>query len=150
MVTEERVEQIPVQVCKTVAVEQTVRVGRVVQKQVPVTYVQRVPRTVVLKIPVAPCCGPCCDSDVIDVPAVPVAMPAVPVAPPPTGTYEPAPARPSRPAPESTYDEEPAPARPAPRSRVTPPATDANERPALQPSEKVGPVDEEAEAAGQK
>ena len=43
--------------CRMVAEEQTVRQPVCVEKRVPVTYTYRVPRTVVMKVPVDPCTG---------------------------------------------------------------------------------------------
>mgnify|MGYP006198807749 CR=1 FL=1 len=50
IVEEERVEPYEVRVCKWVCEKQTVRVPRVVRKQVPVTYTYRVPKTVVMAL----------------------------------------------------------------------------------------------------
>ena len=44
----------PVQVCKIVAMQQTVRIPRVVEKRIPVVYTQQVPRTVVMRVPLKP------------------------------------------------------------------------------------------------
>jgi hypothetical protein len=52
MVYEERVEQVPVRVCRQEAVVETVGIPRVVTKKVPVTYTYRVPRTIVHRIPI--------------------------------------------------------------------------------------------------
>ena len=58
MVYEERVEQQPVHVCRMVAVQETVRVPRVVQKVTPVTYTQYTPRLVCARIPLDACGNP--------------------------------------------------------------------------------------------
>jgi len=55
MVYEDRVEQIPVKVCRMEAVAETVRVPRVVEKRVPVTYSCCVPRVVCTRVPLDPC-----------------------------------------------------------------------------------------------
>ena len=52
---EERVEQQPVQVCRQVAVNQTVQALRTVEKRIPVTYTYRIPRTVVYRVPLDAC-----------------------------------------------------------------------------------------------
>ena len=62
MVYEQKVEQIPVRVCRMVSTQQTVRTPRIVEKRIPVSYTIRTPRTVVLRIPVDPCGLPSCSS----------------------------------------------------------------------------------------
>jgi hypothetical protein len=83
MVSEEHVEQIPVQVCKQVAVQETVRTPRVVCKRVPVTYSYRVPRCVERRELVETCASGCSpltvSSPIYTVPSSPT--PAVPAPP---------------------------------------------------------------------
>jgi len=57
MVMEEHVEQVPVQVCRMVPMEETVRVPRIVERRTPVIQTYRVPRTIVFKVPIDPCTG---------------------------------------------------------------------------------------------
>ncbi len=53
-VCEERVEQVPVRVCRWAPVQETIRVPRCVQKRIPVTYTRYVPRTVCCRVPLYP------------------------------------------------------------------------------------------------
>jgi hypothetical protein len=55
MVYEERVEQTPVQVCRMVSEVRTVQRPRTVASWKPYTTVRRVPRTVVMRVPMDPC-----------------------------------------------------------------------------------------------
>jgi len=48
---------VPVQVCKMVPMEETVRVPRIVERRTPVIETYRVPRTIVFKVPIDPCTG---------------------------------------------------------------------------------------------
>ena len=58
MVYEERVEQVPYQVCRMVAEQQTIRVPHVVEKRIPVTYTYNVPRVVCYRVPLDACGNP--------------------------------------------------------------------------------------------
>jgi len=75
MVCEERVEQMPVRVCRMVAEQQTVRVPRCVETRTPVTYTYRIPRTVMYKVPVVDPCDPC-GGGMVAAPMVPALAPA--------------------------------------------------------------------------
>jgi hypothetical protein len=57
MVEEERVEPYQVRTCKWVCEKQTVQVPRVVTRQEAVVHTYRVPRTVMVRVPVTPCSG---------------------------------------------------------------------------------------------
>ena len=105
----------------------------VVEKRIPVTYTQQVPRVVVMRVPIEPC--GCCGETA----AVALPIPAAVVTP---GTVA-VPGIPTAPAPPASGRGE---------SRVKPPAKEPAPRdgeetdpPKLGPQEgDVGPVDEEA------
>jgi hypothetical protein len=121
------------------AIQQTVQVPRVVQKQVPVVYTQKVPRVVCMRVPVEdPCAPTCCGSSagVVLPAAAPVQVVPTPAAPP-TGTFAPAPAAPT-----------PAPAPPSGTTQGTQGQgqNNATKKPELGPEEQIGPVDDAAPA----
>jgi hypothetical protein len=125
-----------------VAVEQTVRIPRIVEKQVPVTYVQQVPRVIVRRVPIDPCGNP------IATP-VTVAPQATPSYSSPSPTYSPSP------SPSRSADQQPTLAKPGQTEKPTAPA---DTTPGTQPSETQpttpstpqdrfeGPLDEESPA----
>ena len=59
MVQEERVEQVPTQVCRLEAYPETVRIPHVVEKRIPGTYNYVVPRVECYRVPVDECCSSC-------------------------------------------------------------------------------------------
>jgi hypothetical protein len=133
-----------------VAFEQTIRIPRVVEKRIPVTYMRQVPRVVVMRVPINPCEEtPCCGGApaAVVVPApVPAPAPAPAYAPPaqqqqqpPTGTFQR-----SQPTPAERRPTEQAPRTREPSGREQ---NGADQPPRLSPGEKVGPVDEESDSA---
>jgi hypothetical protein len=91
MVYEKHVQQVPYQVCRTVAYQATVCTAHCVEKRIPVTYTCTVPRTVCCRVPVD-ACGQTVDEPVVPVvPALtaPAPLAPVPATPPADGKGEP-------------------------------------------------------------
>jgi hypothetical protein len=153
MAYEERVEQVPYQVCRMVAEAQTIRVPHCVERRVPVTYTYNVARLVCYRVPLDSCGEP------LTAPALEMGPPAVPGMPAPTlvpgaapATGQPTPAR--RPdganrKPEIGSEtavprpidgeENPGPQEPAPLKKIEPPKDNSapGEAPSLYPSKST-------------
>jgi hypothetical protein len=121
-VYEDRVEQVPVRVCRMQPVAETVRVARTVEKRVPVECTYYVPRVV--------CCPTVVDPCGVPVQCVPSpAITTVPSSQPPRASSEPTLAAPKKP---SAADVQPA----LPPSAPGPAAT---EEPAVPAPKKASP-----------
>jgi hypothetical protein len=111
---EERVEQVPVRVCRQEAVQQTVQVPVTVQKRVPITYTYRVPHCEMRWAPTAP-------AATVVVPAAPVTVvPDLRGAPAPAANqFQPVAPGQGAAQPRQTFAEEPRTGEPTPADGTT-------------------------------